>query len=103
MKELTIKRLINTGNYENVEFTATFERITEKIFKIGPAFRSELTEELRERAFEEMDLIIKRAGLNDLIEWVKPIGQRDPVTKEDVDDLMDLADKIDDALEENDK
>ena len=86
MKELEITRTINTGNYENVKFTATFER-HESIVR-GHTLK-ETEDMLIKRAFEEFDLIIKRAGLNDMIQWVKP------------EVPTDLADKIDAALEEN--
>ena len=88
MKELTIKRLLNTGNYENVEFTATFER-HESIVR-GHTLK-ETEDMLIERAFDEFAKIIKRVGAIDTIPWIKPELSKD------------LADKIDEVLEENER
>jgi hypothetical protein len=99
MKELVIKRTFQIKQFEPVTFEATFERRPVSVVSGAPI---ESTNGMIDRAFNEFDIILRRAGLNDQIQWVNPIGQRDPVTKEDRDDMMDLADRIDKVLEEND-
>ena len=70
MKELTIKRLINLDNYENVEFEATFERHWTLIHDNKIPIANEMLSEFIETSFREFSLVLKRAGINDKkISW----------------------------------